>query len=287
MKTGQVNIHSQEYMEAMARLMSEALESPEGMRALAAAIAEPISQEIDRKEKSSLLLTQHTLPRGERPIYQKRPTVKAYWISNEGEAREQEVGQEEVEFPTHRIHSTPMVDISVLKHGNIGTLMDIQTSAAKEISKEMDKRTITVISAAVPAANTIEVTGGQLTDDALNEAISIIEDLELSVKYIVMRGRRFNDMRDWDLDPETRAELRTKGVIKNYGTGGIMLTASASMDEILIIPDEEIGKMPIREPLKTEAIEQKTRFKTGWLVWSELGQGVTRPEILAKIKILP
>lgn len=287
MKTGQVNIHSQEYMEAMARLMSEALESPEGMRALAAAIAEPISQEIDRKEKSSLLLTQHTLPRGERPIYQKRPTVKAYWISNEGEAREQEVGQEEVEFPTHRIHSTPMVDISVLKHGNIGTLMDIQTSAAKEISKEMDKRTITVISAAVPSANTIEVTGGQLTDDALNEAISIIEDLELSVKYIVMRGRRFNDMRDWDLDPETRAELRTKGVIKNYGTGGIMLTASASMDEILIIPDEEIGKMPIREPLKTEAIEQKTRFKTGWLVWSELGQGVTRPEILAKIKILP
>lgn len=287
MKTSQVNIHSQEYMEAMARLMSEALESPEGMRALAAAIAEPISQEIDRTERSSLLLTQHTLPRGERPIYQKRPTVKAYWISNEGEAREQEVGQEEVEFPTHRIHSTPMVDISVLKHGNIGTLMDIQTSAAKEISKEMDKRTITIISAAVPVANTIEITGDKLIDSALNEAISIIEDLELSVKYIVMRGRRFNDMRDWDLDPETRAELRTKGIIKNYGTGGIMLTASASMDEVLIIPDEEVGKMPVREPLKTEAIEQKTRFKTGWLVWSELGQGITRPEILAKIKILP
>ena len=287
MEKNLLNIHSQQYMEVMAQLMSEALESPEGMRALAAAIAEPIDQEIARKERSSLLLTQHTLPKGERPIYQKKPTVKAYWVSTEGEAREQEVGLSEVEIPTHRIHSTPMVDISVLKHGNIGTLMDIQSSAAKEISKEMDKRTITVISSAVPAANTIEITGGKLTDDALNEAISIIEDLELSVKYIVMRGRRFNDMRDWDLDPETRAELRTKGVIKNYGTGGIMLTASASMDEILIVPDEEIGKMPVREPLKTEAIEQKTRFKTGWLVWSELGMGVTRPEILAKIKILP
>ena len=44
--------------------------------------------------------------------------------------------------------------------------------------------------------------------------------------------------------------------------------------------------MPVRESLKTEAIEQKTRFKTGWLVWSELGQGITRPDILAKIKIL-
>ena len=287
MEATHLNIHSQEYMETMARLMTEALESPDGMRALAAAIAEPIEQEIKRKEISSLLLTQHTLPKGERPIYQKKPKVKAYWISTEGEAREQELGQDEVEFPTNRIHSTPMVDVSVLKNGNIGTLMDIQTSAADEIRKEIDKRTLTVLSAAVPAANTIEVTGGKLTDDALNEAISIIEDLELSVKYIVMRGRRFNDMRDWDLDPETRAELRTKGVIKNYGTGGILLTASASMTEILLVPDDEVGKMPIRESLKTEAIEQKTRFKTGWLVWTELGQGVTRPEILAKIRILP
>lgn len=286
MEKTQMNVHSQEYMDAMARLMSEALESPEGMRALAAAIADPIEQEIKRKEITSLLLTQHDLPKGERPVYQKKPKVKAYWISTEGEAREQELGQEEVEFPTHRIHSAPMVDISVLKNGNIGTLMDIQTSAAREIRKEMDKRTLTVVSAAIPAANTIEITGGKLTDDALNEAISIIEDLELTVKYIVMRGRRFNDMRDWDLDPETRAELRTKGVIKNYGTGGIMLTASAEMNEIILVPDEEIGKFPIRESLKTDPIEQKTRFKTGWLVWSEVGQGVTRPDILAKIRIL-
>lgn len=106
------------------------------------------------------------------------------------------------------------------------------------------------------------------------------------MKYIVMRGRRFNDLRAWNLDQETRAELRAKGVIKNYGTGGILLTAAQAMDEVLLIPDEEVGKMPVRETLKTETIEQKTRFKTGWLVWSEQGQGVTRPDILAKIKIL-
>jgi len=280
------NVHSQEYMETMGRLMSEALESPEGMRALAAAIAAPIEQEIKRREISSLLLTKHTLPKGERPVYQKKPKLKAYWISTEGEAQEQEVGKDEVEFPTNRIHAAPMVDISVLKHGNIGTLMDMQTGAADEIRKEIDKRTISVISAAVPAANTVEVTGTSLTEEALNEAISIIEDLELTVKYIVMRGRRFNDLRSWNLDPQTKAELRVKGVIKNYGTGGILLTSAESVDEVLLIPDEEIGKMPIREAVKTEAIEQKTRFKTGWLIWSELGQGITRPDILTKVKIL-
>jgi len=287
MKATKWKVDSQEYMDAMAGLMAEALESTDGLRALAAAIADPIEQEIERKEVSSLLLTRHVLPKGERPVYQKKPKVKAYWVSTEGEAREQELGKDEIEFPTNRIHSTPMVDISVLKHGNIGTLMDIQTSAADEIRKETDRRTITVVSAAVPPENTIQVIGGVLTEDALNEAISIIEDLELSVKYIVMRGRRFNDLRSWNLDPQTKAELREKGLIKNYGTGGILLSASCALDEVLLIPDEEIGKMPVREPLKTEAVEYKTRFKTGWLVWAELGQGITRPDILAKIKIMP
>lgn len=284
MKTDQ-DIHSQEYMETMGQLMSEAMESPEGMQALAAAIAAPIEQEIKRKEISSLLLTKHTLPKGERPVYQKKPVVKAFWISKDGEAQEQELGEEEVEFPTNRIHSNPMVDVSVLKNGNIGTLMDIQSSAADAIRKEMDRRTLTVLSSSVPASNTIEVAGNVLTEEALNEAISIIEDMELTVKYIVMRGRRFNDIRGWDLDPQTSLELRQKGVVKNYGTGGILLTSAMPLNEILIIPDEEIGKLPIREAVKAESIDQKTRFKTGWLVWSELGQGVTRPDIIAKIKL--
>ena len=287
MDTQTIDVHSQEYLEAMAALMSEAVESPEGLRALAAAIAAPVEQEIARKEISSLLLTKHTLPKGERPIYQKKPTLKAYWISEDGEAREQEVGRDEVEFPTGRVHSAPMVDISVLKHGNIGTLLDIQESAATEIRKTIDARTLAVISAAVPEANTVEVTGSALTDDAVNEAISILEDLELTVKWIIMRGRRFNDIRDWDLDPQTQAELRQKGVIKNYGTGSILLTSAMDVSEVLILPDEEIGKMPIREAVKAESVDRKTKFKTGWLLWTELGMGVTRPDILAKIVITP
>jgi len=276
MDTATIDVHSQEYLEAMAALMSEAVESPEGLRALAAAIAPPIEQEIKRKEISTLLLSKHTLPKGERPIYQKKPTLKAYWISEDGEAREQEVGKDEVEFPTSRVHSAPMVDI----------LLDIQKSAADEIRKTIDSRTISVISAAVPSANTVEVTGSALTDDALNEAISILEDQELTVKWIVMRGRRFNDIRNWDLDPQTKAELRQKGVIKNYGTGAILLTSAMDVAEILVLPDEEIGKMPVREAVKTESVDRKTKFKTGWLIWSELGMGVTRPDITAKIKIL-
>ena len=37
-------------------------------------------------------------------------------------------------------------------------------------------------------------------------------------------------------------KLRAKGVIKNYGTGGILLMSAMPLDEILIVPDEEVGK---------------------------------------------
>ncbi|CAM2066725.1 hypothetical protein SCOR_15200 [Sulfidibacter corallicola] len=276
---------SQNFMAAMAALMRQALESPEGMRALAAAIAKPIETEIKRKEISSLLLTRHDLPKGERPVYQKKPKVRAFWISKDGEAQMQEVGRDEIEFPTHRIHANPMVDISVLKHGNIGSLMDLQTATAEQIRREIDKRTIDVISRAVPAENTVTVAGSTLTEAALNEAMSIIEDLELTVKFILLRGRRFNDLRGWNLDPETKLELRQKGIIKNYGTASILTTSAAPMDEIILIPDQEVGKMPVREKLMVDSIEQKGRFKTGWLVWQELGQGITRPDLLAKIRL--
>ena len=266
METKKVNTNSQEFMESMAKLMREALESPDGMRALAAAIAAPIEQDIKRKEITSLLLTKHNLPKGERALYQKKPLLKAYWISKDGEAREQEIGKDEIEIPTHRVHSTPMVDISVLKNGNIGTLTDIQTASSDEIRKEIDKRTITVISTAVPAENVVTISGGVLTEDSLNDAISILEDKELTVKYIVLRGKRFNEMRAWDLDPVTQLELRQKGIIKVYGGANVLLTSAADVNEILLIPDEEIGKMPVREPLTAEAIDKKLKFKTGWLI---------------------
>ncbi len=110
----------------------------------------------------------------------------------------------------------------------------------------------------------------------------------LTLKKNLITGihRQMSLERDKNIFSRMRQYAFTRGVIKNYGTGGILLTAAAPLDEILIIPDEEYGKLPVRGTLKTEAIEQKMKFKTGWLIWSEQGQGVTRPEILAKIKLL-
>ncbi len=280
-------VHSDDYMATMAKLMSEAVSSPEGLKALAAAIAPPIDMEIQTREITSLLLTKMKLPPGEPAKFQKKPKLKAYWISKDGDAVESGIVEDEVEFPIHRIHSMPMVDISVLKHGNVGTMLDIQKSAADEIRKAIDKRTVTVLSAAVPAERTVTVTGGKLTEDAVNEAISFIEDMELSVKYLLMRGARANDMRGWNLDPQTKRELQLKGIFKIYNGAEIIATSSMGLSEVILFPDEEVGKFALRQALSTETINEPKRFKTGWLAWMEAAHGVLRPDLLAKVVILP
>lgn len=92
-------VHSDEFMETMAKLMSEAVSSSEGLKALAAAIAPPIDMEIQTREITSLLLTKHKLPPGEEAKYQKKPKLNAYWISKDGDAVESGIQEEEVVFP--------------------------------------------------------------------------------------------------------------------------------------------------------------------------------------------
>jgi len=124
--------------------------------------------------------------------------------------------------------------------------------AGAAIRKKLNQQAVKVISAAVPEANTVEIGGASLTEDGLNQAISLLEDKDLTVKYIVMRGGRFNDLRGWDLDPVTERELREKGILKYYTGASILTTAAAQMDEVLLIPDEPIGKMAVLVPIIVE-----------------------------------
>lgn len=273
-------------MKAMAALMRTALESPAGLRSMAAAIAKPIEDDITVKECASLLLTEHDLPAGERAIYQKRERQRAYFIARGGDAVESVINGELVEVPTYRLHANPVVDVSTLKNGNIGSLQDVLKDTANAITRTLNKQAYTLVSAAVPEANTVRISGGVLTETALNLAISKLEDQELAVRLIVMRGARFNNLRGWTtLDQFGKQELREKGVLANWGTGKILCTSAALTGEILILPDLEIGKMPIQERMASEPDNEPKRFKTGWVVWTERGFAVTRPDLIAKIVI--
>ena len=232
-----------------------------------------------------MLLTQHILPKGEAAKYDKVREVKAYWVARGGQVHQSNINDEEVEFTIDRVASAPNVDISVLQNGDIYRLTDMETWAADAIRKQLNRRAISVISAAVPDTNVVTVTGGSLTADALNDAVKILDDKDLALKYIVLRGARFGDMREWTLDPITQRELLEKGVIKLYAGAGIIRNAAADLAEVLLIPDEEVGKYAIRQTIAVEPDKQPSAFKVGFVCWMEAAMGVLRPDLLAKIII--
>ena len=277
---------SQKELDALSADIRKAFGDKDGgMMAIAKAVAPAIYDAIQEKEIASLLLTQHNLPKGEPAKYDKIREVKAYWIAKGGRVHQSNVNDEEVEFTIDRVASAPTVDISILQNGDIYRLTDMETWAADAIRKQLNRRAINVISAAVPDGNVVTATGGSLTDTALNEAIALIEDKDLAVKYLVLRGARFNDMRDWDLDPVTQRELLEKGIIKLYAGASIIKNAASDPGEVLIIPDEEVGKYAVRQAIAVEPDKQPSAFKVGFVCWMEAAMGVLRPDMLAKVTI--
>ena len=257
-----------------------------GLRTIAASIAPPIYDEIRQKEIASLLLTENKLPKGEPARYAKIKEVQAFWIATGGQVHRSDLDDDEIEFPVSRVASNPAVDVSVLRNGDVHRLTDMEKWAGTAIRKKLNQRVVKVISEAVPAANTVEIGGTSLTEAGLNQAISLLEDKDLTIKYIVMRGGRFNDMRGWELDPVTERELREKGILKYFSGAQVLTTSAAKMDEIILIPDEPIGKMAIRTPIAVEPDNRPSEFKVSWVVWMELALGVLRPDMIAKVKIL-
>jgi len=258
----------------------------EGLRTIAASIAPPIYDEIRQKEIASLLLTENKLPKGEPARYAKIKEIQAFWIATGGQVHRSDMDDDEIEFPVGRVASNPAVDVSVLRNGDVHRLTDMEKWAGSAIRKKLNQRAVKVISEAVPEANTVEIGGASLTEAGLNQAISLLEDKDLTVKYIVLRGGRFNDMRGWELDPVTERELREKGILKYFSGAQVLTTSAAQMDEIILVPDEPVGKMAIRTPIAVEPDNRPSEFKVSWVVWMELALGVLRPDLLAKVKIL-
>jgi hypothetical protein len=279
-------ITSQQFEAISADLRDAYSLGSEGLRTIAASIAPPIYDEIRQKEIASLLLTENKLPKGEPARYAKIKEIQAFWIATGGQVHRSDMDDDEIEFPVGRVASNPAVDVSVLRNGDIHRLTDMEKWAGSAIRKKLNQRAVKVISEAVPEANTVEIGGASLTETGLNQAISLLEDRDLTVKYIVMRGGRFNDMRGWELDPVTERELREKGILKYFSGAQVLTTSAAQMDEIILIPDEPVGKMAIRTPIAVEPDNRPSEFKVSWVVWMELALGVLRPDLLAKVKIL-
>ena len=280
------DFENRSFMETMGAYISEAIGSPKGLKAFASAAREPIKREIERKYITPLLLTKNLATKHYVPRFQITNKIKTSWVSLYGEAESSDFDiDEEIDVPVRKIHTMPMVNIQSLKNGDMNRIFDVQKQAADAIRKEIDRYTLQLISKEVKDENTIKISGGTLTENALLDAVSVLEDKNLTPKYIVMRGKRFKDLRGWELDAITKHAFVAKGIIKQYGGAQIIATALLPLNEILIIPDEQIGVFLVNHDLTCEPAEDLKRFKKGWLAWMEVGHAVFHNDIISKVII--
>jgi hypothetical protein len=276
-----------EFLAAMGALMQESTRTDQGLHALAESVVSVVKMEIDRKNIVPLVLTETQLKAGEESKHAKRRGQRAHYIGVGGQPHRQEVNQDEiVHFPIFRLHSNPSIDVTDLDHGNVGKLTELQTEAASEIRNKLNAKVVTLLSAAAalaPSTNVVTISGGKLTDVALGTVISRINDLELNARWILLRGGRLIDLKDFNLDPESRREFIEKGVLNRFGGAGLLNTASMNANEVIILPDHEIGKYDIRTPLKVDP--QKSGFRVGFLTYHECAMGITRPDLVHKVVI--
>lgn len=278
---------SEAELQALANLVQQATRTENGLYTLAEAVGPVIRMEIERKNIVPLVLTQHDLKPGQDAKHSKRRALQAHYIGVGGQPHRQEVNNDqEVIFPVFRVHAKPMVDVTDLAGGNLGKIEEMQADAAQAIRNKLNAKLVALLSAAAalaPATNVVTVSGGKLTDTALGQVISKINDLELNARYILLRGSRLIDLKDFNLDTESRREFVEKGVLNRFGGAGLVNTASMNASEVIVIPDIEVGKYDVRTPLKVDP--QKNDFKVGFLTYHECAMGITRPDLVFKVVI--
>jgi hypothetical protein len=278
---------SEAELQALANLVQQATRTENGLFALAEAVGPVIRMKIERKNIVPLILTEHTLSPGQDAKHTKRRALQAHYIGVGGQPHRQEVNNDqEVIFPVFRLHAKPMVDVTDLKSGNLGKIEEMQADAAQAIRNKLNAKLVALLSAAaatLPTSNVVTITGGKLTDTGLGQLISKINDLELNARYILLRGSRLIDLKDFNLDTESRREFVEKGVLNRFGGAGLVNTASMIASEVIVIPDMEVGKYDVRTALTVDP--QKTDFKVGFLTYHECAMGITRPDLIFKAVI--
>lgn len=276
-----------EFQEAMAELMSEAVTDPQKMVALAAALAKPISTELIQRYIVPLAFTEKTLPAGEESKYSKRGKARSFFVAQGGAAVSVEPEIEDVILPPFRVFSEQELDVSDLRSGNYGKLVDLQRDATTSLRKQLNSRTVSVLSAAVSDDNTVDQSSGTtLSQDTWNKALGIMQDMELNPKTAFIRGSRYSDFNAWTkISDQMQDEFVRRGVIGTVGGCNLVNTAAMNKLEVIILPDEEIGKFDVKTKLVVEPVNETKRFKRGILVWMEACMGVLDSDKIVKITI--
>lgn len=270
-------------------LISNALETDEGRKSLASAMANPIRTSLDYQGVARKLLVVDPLPQGALPVYDRDVDAKAFVVGKRGAAPQQIIEGERIQVPTFEIVANPQVRMSQVKERRFNIIDRAQQRAKSDIMAVEDANAFALVDAAASSVNGVTISPTSLTRDALTTAFAEVEKHDLAVTKIVMNAQAFADIRKWgrnEFDPVTQHEILNTGVFGRLWTADVIISKMVPLNTVYVLADPEfVGVMPIRTDINVIPSDEPRNLRLGWVIYEEIGLCVINALGVAKITI--
>ena len=216
---------------------------------LASEVVTPyVETSVNTEMQAKLFLDTRTLVPGETTQINVEPLSQAFVVDETGASLPQPIGRKIIDPPNFTADALLIFDLAELAMGVVRPLDQHGQEASDLVRAKVDKACIEAALAAVPAENTIECSGGMLTNLAMSAAISKLEDIDgLELGCIFARSNRILiDMKNFEFNSlSILDDLARLGVIKTFGNGKVVKTPRIPANEILLTPTRMVGRCSI------------------------------------------
>jgi hypothetical protein len=275
-------------IELKEAIIAQAMESPEGMKALAQAMVEPIKVALTYQAIGRKCLMVDELPQGAIPRYEVDVTAKSYVISKRGRVPDMFIEARELIVPTFEIATNPSIRMQEIRSRRYYIVDRAQVRAKDSLQRQEDTEVFMVLSAAVPAANSLTVAGA-LDPANINVAMALIESHELVAAKIICHPFRYKDLRAWGkefFDEATQRDVLMTGLFGHVWTADIHVSTMVPKNTIYILaPGEFVGAMPVRQDITVIPADDPKQLRLGWVIYEDLGMAVINDYATAKIAV--
>ena len=266
-------------------LIGRLIQTKAGRQKLAASLTQPLRYERDYYSIGRKLIFAEDLPDGAFPIYDKDPEVRAFFISDTGDAVSSVLAPTNVAFPLFEIVANPEIPLTQIQDRRYDLVTRAKDKGRSEINKKEDIRVISVLEAAAEDTThpygtiTGDFAGGNASlSEAFSEAFSAIEGTDNLVESILMNPVMYRYIRNFDrdvFDPETQREVLKTGVLGYIWGAKIMVSTQADEGKALVTAERElVGRMPIRSDVVVLSADNPKERMIGFAMFERVGVGV-------------
>jgi len=264
-------------------LIGHLIQSKAGRQKLAASLTQPLRYERDYFAIGRKVIFAEDLPDGAWPVYDKDVDVRAFFISETGDAVASVLSPTNVSFPLFEIVALPEIPITQIQDRRYDLVTRAKDKGRSEICKKEDVRVFSVIEAAAEDASNPNNGGVPLAvaflDSAdLADAFSMIEQNDLLVECISINPRDYADIRKFDrdvFDPETQRDVLRTGVLGTIWGAKVLTSTRVTAGKVLITAEREtVGRMPVRSDLTVLSADDPKKRTIGFSMFERLGCGI-------------